>query len=181
MTIHKTVLPTALLSAMAFSVTACSGGQPANQGLVNEARAAEFSPAQTSSDTIPNPKVFAGRYNSLAPEGLKITEIADNSYSKHEHYTSLELQSKVAGPITLRVEAKSYSFSPDHPQQLGLPVLKQVCSWLARSVDPSITEAEAAEMASRVIDSNAKVTVGNNIMTWYGNYNSGCEVHKSGL
>ena len=165
-----------LSTAPASALTACS------KGSANGASEGGAHAQPTDDDAgMPDPKTFAKRYNALAIDSLKIRELSASSFSRNEHFVFMRLAGRYAYNIGFRVEDASYSYSNTQQWLVGVENIKKVCSWMARAVRPNLSEQDASAMASRVVDTDKKVIVGDLVMGWPGNDHSGCDIRLTGL
>lgn len=132
---------------------------------------------------FPDAKTFAHRYNALASDNYKISEVQEVRF-RGDHYFSM--------PLTFdRWETFSYgnyggqvvSYGPNYGRDMGAPLLTQICSQIVRAAVPTVSQQDADAMASATIVRGDSITVGTVIIEPYpaAFVGHGCKVRLSGL
>lgn len=133
---------------------------------------------------FPDAKTFAHRYNALASDSYKISEVQEVRF-RGDHYFSMPMAFD-------RWETFSYgdygdhvvSYGPTKGRTMGSPFLIQICSQLVRAAVPTVSQQDAEAMASAAIVRGDTMTVGTVIMSPFPAAvmtGHGCKIRLSGL
>ncbi|GAB2805115.1 hypothetical protein [Dyella kyungheensis] len=172
-----------LMFALAGTLVALSGCSGSSTSTSDSGGVAGLLQSKDES-AFPDAKTFAHRYNALANDDYKISEVQEVRF-RGNHYFSMPLAFDRWETFSYGdYDAQVVSYGPTKGRAMGVAFLTQICSQLVRAAVPTVSKLDADAMASAAVVRGDSMTVGTVIISPFPAammVGHGCKIRLSGL